>query len=268
MNAIHATSGAGGVAVDERGTSPHLAADARIVESSPTEHLLAYLSPDRAAAILEDRPPPDRAAGAVLFSDISGFTPLTEAVIARFGPRRGGEEFTDRLNEVYDALISEVERYGGNIIGFAGDAMAVWLPGDDGSVAIAAALAMQRAMERFARVVLPDGEAVALRMKVGVASGTLRRFAVGDPAVQCFDVLAGRAMELLSACEGAAERGEVVVDGDTAHRLEKHLAIATWRPLRLGNEVGAAAVVTGLNIDVAPRSPAALAFPPDAVERS
>ncbi len=67
------------------------------------QQLLAYLAPDRAVAVLGGMIPPPVAPGAVLFSDISGFTPLTEAVIARYGPRRGGEEFTDRLNEVYDA---------------------------------------------------------------------------------------------------------------------------------------------------------------------
>jgi class 3 adenylate cyclase/tetratricopeptide (TPR) repeat protein len=236
------------------------------VDSPLVDLLLAFLAPDRAAAILGRAGLPQQATGAVLFSDISGFTPLTEAVIARFGARRGGEEFTDRLNEVYDALIAEVERYGGNIIGFAGDAMAVWFPDDDGLVAVATGLAMQQAMARFARVVLPDGETVALRMKVGVCAGSVRRFVVGDPAVQCFDVVAGRLMELLSACEGAAERGEVVVDGATARRLEGCIQVASWRPLAHGDEVGSAGVVEALRLEVAPRVAAPLLVTPEAAE--
>lgn len=56
--------------------------------------------------------------------------------MARYGPRRGGEQFTDHLNAVYDALITEVERFGGSIVGFAGDAMVVWFAGDDGARAV------------------------------------------------------------------------------------------------------------------------------------
>ena len=96
------------------------------------DQLLAYRPSDRAAAVLSGAPLPATDEGAVLFSDISGFTPLTEAVIAKYGPRRGGEQFTDRLNAVYDALIQEVDRFGGSIVGFAGDAMVVWFSGDDG----------------------------------------------------------------------------------------------------------------------------------------
>ena len=80
------------------------------------DRLLAYLPPDRAAAVLGNGTLPESDDGAVLFSDISGFTPLTEAIIARYGPRQGGEQFTDRLNAVYDALINEVERFGGSTL--------------------------------------------------------------------------------------------------------------------------------------------------------
>jgi len=40
------------------------------------------------------------ARGTVLFADISGFTPLTEALVRTLGPRRGAEELARQLNEV------------------------------------------------------------------------------------------------------------------------------------------------------------------------
>ena len=56
-------------------------------------HLLsAYMPMDRRQALVDGRVLPTRSRGAVLFADISGFTPMTEALDWSFGPRRGGEE--------------------------------------------------------------------------------------------------------------------------------------------------------------------------------
>src|SRR5215212_5278895 len=93
--------------------------------------LAAYLPTDRLHALASGATLPSRARGTVLFADISGFTPLTEALVRTLGPRRGAEELARQLNEVYDALIVEVDRYGGSVIGFGGDAITCWL--DEGS---------------------------------------------------------------------------------------------------------------------------------------
>src|SRR6185503_10321825 len=88
--------------------------------------LAAYLPADRLHALAGGATLPSRARGTVLFADISGFTPLTEALVRTLGPRRGAEELAHQLNEVYDALIAEVDRYGGSVIGFGGDAITCW----------------------------------------------------------------------------------------------------------------------------------------------
>src|SRR5215216_2086303 len=88
--------------------------------------LAAYLPADRLHALACGATLPSRARGTVLFADISGFTPLTEALVRTLGPRRGAEELARQLNEVYDALIVEVDRYGGSVIGFGGDAITCW----------------------------------------------------------------------------------------------------------------------------------------------
>src|SRR5688572_17772431 len=85
-----------------------------------------YLPQDRLRALALDEPLPDRTQGAALFADISGFTPLTESLARTFGPRRGAEELTLHLNRVYDALIARLERFGGSVIGFSGDAITCW----------------------------------------------------------------------------------------------------------------------------------------------
>ncbi len=238
-----------------------------MAEDPIIERLLAYLPPDRAATVLGAGPLPESDSGAVLFSDISGFTPLTEAVVARYGPRQGGEEFTNRLNAVYDALITEVDRFAGNIVGFAGDAMVVWLPGDNGVRAVTMAIAMQKAMAQFANVALPGGVTVSLGMKVAVATGRVRRFPVGDPGIQSIDAIAGDVMERVSACEGAAARGEIAVDAVTARRLEDRLTVREWRAFLPGRPPEDVAIVDALRNEApaCPRPP--LALPPDAADR-
>src|SRR5947209_19771585 len=110
----------------------------------------AYIPMDRRQAMARHLSLPDRACGTALFADISGFTPLAEALARTLGPRRGAEELTIHLNSVYQALIQAVDQYGGSVIAFAGDAITCWFPNDNGQRATCCALAMQRTMGQFA----------------------------------------------------------------------------------------------------------------------
>src|SRR3712207_1460733 len=131
-----------------------------------------YLPQDRRQALARGETLAERTDGAVLFADISGFTPLTEALTQALGPRRGPDELTQQLNAVYDALIAEVERYGGSVLGFAGDAITCWFDGDGAAArAAACALALQNAAQQFVALPLPDGTTTALALKVVVTRG-------------------------------------------------------------------------------------------------
>src|SRR6476646_5950298 len=69
---------------------------------------LIFISVDRRFAIAQGVDLPDRCHGAVLFADISGFTPLTETLGKELGPKRGADEVTKQLEIIYGALIGEV----------------------------------------------------------------------------------------------------------------------------------------------------------------
>src|SRR3954466_7499694 len=156
--------------------TPERAAPARVDPPAPAERPVvaaetrsvgaiadvpdAYLPRDRRQALLHGRELPDRVRGAALFADISGFTPLTESLAAELGPQRGAEALTATLGLVFDAVLSELHRHGGDVIYFSGDAVTCWLDGDDGLLATACGLAMQRAMASVSRVTLPSGGAV------------------------------------------------------------------------------------------------------------
>ena len=181
-----------------------------------------YLPQDRRASLRRGTPLPDPAFGAALLADISGFTPLTRSLADALGPRRGAEELILRINQVYETLIAEVERWGGSVIDFAGDAMLCWFgagPTAGGDLtpallaAVAAGLAMQTSMRHFANVAVAGGGQVALSLKAAITTGQARRFVAGDPDIQLLDVLAGAPLDRLGQVAGLATGGQVVVDG-------------------------------------------------------
>nr|MBA3476671.1 adenylate/guanylate cyclase domain-containing protein [Actinomycetota bacterium] len=209
----------------------------------------AYLSRDRRRALADGIELPDRVGGAALFADISGFTSLTEALVAELGSQRGPEELTTCLNLVFHAVISDLDRFGGDVIYFSGDAITCWLGGDDGSRATACALAMQETIKRVGDVVTPGERTVRLAMKVAVAVGAARRFVVGDPEIQLIDVLAGRLVDRLAVAEHHAEQREVVLEQSALESLGDRVEIGERR---LDDESGRTiGVVTGLLDDPA-----------------
>ncbi len=210
---------------------------------------------DRRQALAQGVTLPDHVQGAALFADISGFTPLTEALVGELGPQRGAEELTRHLNRVFDALIDELYRYGGSVIGFSGDAITCWLDGDTGIQATACALAMQQRMQSFARVSIPSGTTVSLAMKAAVATGPARRFVVGDPDIHLIDVLAGSTLDRLAQAEHLAQRGEVVLDPATAAALSDQIEFVAWRRVEAGERFG---VAGGLKAPITPTPWAAL----------
>src|SRR4051812_10900585 len=212
----------------------------------------AYIARDRRRALAEQRAMPDRVTGSALFADISGFTPLTEALANELGSQRGSEELTANLDRVFHAVIAELDRYGGDVIYFSGDAITCWLDGDDGRRATAAALAIQDAMDRTGTIVTPNGTVVRLAVKVAVAVGPARRFVVGDPEIQLIDVLAGRLVDDLAEAEHHAEKGDVVLDPSAVAALGDRVRL---RETRVGANGRGFGVVDALLADV-PDQPA------------
>jgi predicted ATPase/class 3 adenylate cyclase len=190
---------------------------------------IVYIPMDRRQALARGVELPDRAHGAALFADISGFTSLADALARVLGPRRGAEELSHQLNLVYDSLIAEVDRYRGSVIGFSGDAIACWFDGDEGLHAVACALAMQQEMDQLRAIPIPGSDVVVLSLKVAVATGSVRRFLVGNPDVQLIDVIAGATLDELAETEHQAAKGEVVLAPSLGACLEAQVDVAERR---------------------------------------
>lgn len=234
------------------------------------EMLAAYIPMDRRQALVSGEALPERMSGTALFADISGFTPLTEALALEFGPQRGAEELTAHLNQVFTALIAEVDRYHGSVVSFSGDAITCWFGegspnavvrsrlGADLSLTAsrgaACALAMQAAMRALDSITIPSGgqpREITLAMKVALATGSVRRFLVGDPALQQIDTLAGSLIDQLAEAEHLAGKGEILIDTATCEALAGSARIEEWRESGTGQSF---AVLTGLltRVDIHP----------------
>jgi len=228
------------------------------------EALSAYIPIDLRHALARGAALPDHTSGAALFADISGFTPLTEALVRALGPQRGAEELTRWLNEIYDALLAEIETYRGSVIGFSGDAITCWFddhnpdylqphPATSTTLrATACALAIQRTMQRFARVDIPGAGIVSLAMKAVVTVGPAQRFLVGDPTIQLVDALAGQTLYRLATGEHLAERDEVLLDQTAASALTDQVTVLEWREDFESGKRFAAVQALGVTVETAP----------------
>ena len=104
----------------------------------------------------------------VLFSDIRGFTSLSE--------KRKPEEIVALLNRYFEMQVDVIFRHQGTLDKFIGDAiMAFWgapLPQPDHAVlAVRAALGMGQALERFAQEIALEDPGVQFDIGIGVHTG-------------------------------------------------------------------------------------------------
>jgi class 3 adenylate cyclase/tetratricopeptide (TPR) repeat protein len=231
------------------------------------DDLAAYIPIDRCFALARGAALPGQDSGSVLFADLSGFTPLSNTLARELGPQRGAEELSRQLNSIYSALIAQVKQFHGAGVAVAGGAITSWfwerleLPGAGepaeapaGANAVdraaACALQMQRIMAGFASVQTPGGAAVALAIKVVVTYGTVRRFVVGDPAIQLIDTMAGAPLNLITSADKAARRGEVLLAAEAVGHARCAPQVVEWRPGEDGSR--GFAVIDGLAAPVEP----------------
>ena len=105
-------------------------------------------------------------------------------------------------------------------------------------------------MKAFDLVQLPNGESVPLAIKVAVASGSARRFLIGDSNILLMDVLGGKTLARMADAEHHAHKGEVVVDEATVDLLRGCVQIKEWRKQDQSKQ--RFAILAGLPLPAAP----------------
>jgi class 3 adenylate cyclase/tetratricopeptide (TPR) repeat protein len=153
--------------------------------------------------------------GSLVFVDISGFTSLTEK-LARKG-RIGAEELTSVLSSVFSDMLSVAYQRGGSLLKFGGDALLLLFEGPDHPLeAVGAAVDMRAALRASAKIPTSVGR-IALRMSVGVHSGSIDVFMVGDSHREL--VVTGPTATTTTEMESIADANEIVVSAATRAAL-------------------------------------------------
>jgi class 3 adenylate cyclase/predicted ATPase len=149
----------------------------------------------------------------VLFADLVGFTTLSE--------HRDPEEVRELLSSYFERCRSLIERYGGTVEKFIGDAvMAVWgspvAREDDAERAVRAALALTRAVGLLGEEVgMPE-----LRVRAGVLTGN----AAVDLGAEGEGMVLGDTVNTASRLQSVAAPGTVLVDDVTRRASEAAIA--------------------------------------------
>lgn len=186
----------------------------------------------------------------VLFADLVGFTALSE--------HRDPEEVRELLSRYFERCRTLIERYGGTVEKFIGDAvMAVWgtpvAREDDPERAVRAALALTRAV-----ALLGEEEGMpALHVRAGVLTGN----AAVEVGAEGEGMVLGDTVNTASRLQSLAEPGTVLVDDVTRRATEAAIAyedggshdvkgreqpVRAWIALRVVAGVGGARRTAGL----------------------
>jgi class 3 adenylate cyclase len=147
--------------------------------------------------------------GTLMFSDLTGFTPLMEAT-SRKG-RAGAVTLLGVLNDFFAEMLEIISKSGGTLLEFTGDALLVVFPTDrlksDAMQAVRSGLRMQRAMERFKQIETDEGT-FSLSMRVGIHTGRFLTADIGAPR-RMEHVLLGEDVRLTKQAESAGSAGRV-----------------------------------------------------------
>ena len=188
----------------------------------------------------------------VLFVDLVGYTSLSEA--------RDAEDVRDLLGRYFERTRTIVERYGGTIEKFIGDAvMAVWgapvAREDDAERAVRAGLEVVDAVSAFGEAVgAPD-----LRARAGVVTGQ-----VSSVAREGEGLVVGDRVNTAARVQSAAQPGTVFVDEVTRQVTSaaiayedagQHSVKGKTEPLRLWRAVRVVAGVAGSQREEASEGP-------------
>ncbi len=149
----------------------------------------------------------------VLFADLVGFTALSE--------HRDPEEVRELLSSYFDRCRTLIERYGGTVEKFIGDAvMAVWgtpvAREDDPERAVRAALALTQSIAALGEEV----EMPELRVRAGVLTGN----AAVEVGAEGEGMVLGDTVNTASRLQSIAEPGTVLVDEVTRRVSEAAIA--------------------------------------------
>ena len=152
------------------------------------------------------------------FADLSNFSHLTDEITRR---DRSGPELVGRLlNETFGSIVETVERYGGQVLDFAGDSvLATWLVDEDDGLDRALTLAARCGLATV-QLNLPEvyAQLPPLDLRVGVGVGTGFLIQVGGVGDQWHFMMGGPPFDQIGVASSVARPGEVVLSPEASRR--------------------------------------------------
>jgi class 3 adenylate cyclase/tetratricopeptide (TPR) repeat protein len=188
-------------------------------------------------------PAEERRLVTALFGDLVGFTPLSE----RLDP----EEVRDIQTEYFAAMRTEIDRYGGTVQKYAGDAVLAFFGApvaqeDDAERAVLCALRMQGAIETVAARVREQWD-IHPAIRVGVNTGEVVS-GVWEIAGRIDVDVTGDAINTAARFQSAAEPGEVLVGTETMHLTRRRIKYGEERRLTLKGKAEPVPSYTALGV--------------------
>jgi class 3 adenylate cyclase/tetratricopeptide (TPR) repeat protein len=183
--------------------------------ASPPQAPLSYTPKHLAEKILASRTAleGERKQVTVLFTDVSGFTSISEQL--------DPEDVHQFMNRAFALMLEEVHRYEGTVNQFLGDGLMALFGApiaheDHARRAVHAALGMQRVLHDYAAE-LHGTRGIAFRVRLGLNTGLVVVGSIGDNLRMDYTAL-GDTTNVAARLQAAAEPGRIVM-AEATHRL-------------------------------------------------
>jgi class 3 adenylate cyclase len=168
-------------------------------------------------------PPREAHVGALMITDVSGFTRLT-AKLSRESGQVGAERIGLVLNGFISRLVGTVEQLGGAILGFEGDSLMVGWKSVSEPAALASAVWRSCHCALFLQheigQTLVEDELLTLRS--GIAAGSINLVHLLSHSGNSRVILTGPEVQEVGRCAALAESGETLVSSDAWTYVAEH----------------------------------------------
>lgn len=192
----------------------------KVVTKSVMDHLIQH--PDGLKLGGEKKPV------TVFFSDIRGFTPMSEALTA--------EEVVHILNEYFTAMTAIIFKYEGTLDKYMGDAiMAIWgAPiemSDHAERAVMAAIEMGEKMKELQAKWRMEGKR-EVNIGIGINSGDVVVGNIGSNERLEYTAI-GDNVNLTQRLESVAEKGQILISAATYERVKNKVNATMLDPIKV-----------------------------------
>ena len=192
----------------------------KVVTKSVMDHLIQH--PDGLKLGGEKR------VATIFFSDIRGFTPMSEALSA--------EEVVHILNEYFTAMTKIIFKYEGTLDKYMGDAiMAIWgAPiemSDHAERAVFAAIEMSEKMKELQAKWRMEGKR-EVNIGIGINSGEVVVGNIGSNERLEYTAI-GDNVNLTQRLESVAEKGQILISSATYERVKHKVAATMLDPIKV-----------------------------------